>query len=260
MALPRVRRVITQADLRSLMLPGSCTEYRPPPGAFITPAAREYLASRGIALREPPPGDTKPGMPFSPIPDRGKATFRDAETGELYAEKPEDMTHLRANLLVSKAHGRIRFRGKLDSLEAEVLEAQVLAAERGEGELRDALGDVLRCLREIMSAEVNERPLGAVALFGLSADEIRAQVHNVGVSFGMAHPVPDHTMGAVAVRLNTLRTRVRELELLAVRTFPGGDIRDDIIRALNRLSGAVYWLLCRRLSRKGPEGGAGEDG
>lgn len=245
-------RVITQAELRSLMLPGTCKEYTPPPGVLVTPAAREYLVSRGIALRE---GAEKPaGMPFSPIPDRGKATFRDAETGELYAEKPEDMTHLRANLLVSKTHGRIRFRGRLDSLEAEVLEAQVLATERGEGELRESLGELLQCLREIMSAEVNERPLEAPVLFGLSADEIRAQIHNVGVSFGIAHPVPDHTMGALAVRLNTLRTRIRELEILAVRTFPpGGSVpRDDIILALNRLSGAVYWLFCRRLSRKKP--------
>jgi ethanolamine utilization cobalamin adenosyltransferase len=241
------------------MLPGSCTEYTPPPGAFVTPAAREYLASRGIALREAAmspavtsPAAKKAGMPFSPVPDRGKATFEDAETGEQYAEKPEDMTHLRANLLVSKAHPRIRFRGGLDSLEAEVLEAEVLARERGEGALGEGLGELLHCLREIMSAEVNERPLGPLVLFGLSADEIRAQIHHVEASFGMVHPIPEAAMGALAVRLNTLRTRVRELELLAVRTFcPGGNApRPDIIRALNRLSGAVYWLLCRHLSEK----------
>jgi ethanolamine utilization cobalamin adenosyltransferase len=230
------------------MLSELCKEYIPPPGALVTPAAREYLISRGIALRE---GAEKPGgMPVSPIPDRGKATFQDAETGELYAGKPEAMTHLRANLLVSKTHGRIRFRGGLDSLEAEVLEAQVLAAE--EGELREGLGELLRCLRDLMSAEVNERPLGALVLFGLSADEIHAQTHNVKAVFGIAHPVPDHTMGALAVRLNTLRTRVRALELLAVETFrPGGSVpRDDIILALNRLSSAVYWLFCRHLSRR----------
>jgi ethanolamine utilization cobalamin adenosyltransferase len=234
------------------MLPGACKEYTPPPGALVTPTAREYLVSRGIALRE---GAEKPGgMPFSPIPDRGKASFRDAETGDLYDEKPEDMTHLRANLLVSKAHGRIRFRGGLDALEAEVLEAQVLAEERAEGELREGLGELLQCLREIMSAEVNERPLGPLALFGLSADEIRTQIHNVEASFGIPHPIPDYTMGALAVRLNTLRTRIRKLELLAVRTFPpGGSVPGkDIIVALNRLSGAVYWLFCRRLSRKKP--------
>ncbi|MDR2096814.1 MAG: hypothetical protein LBP76_15025 [Treponema sp.] len=180
--------------------------------------------------------------------------YTDEKTGEFYTDKPEYMTHLRANILVSKAHARIRFRGRLDSLEAEVLEVQVLAAERGETELRDGLGEVLQCLREIMSAEVNERPLGTLRLFGLSTDEIHAQTHNVQAVFGMAHPVPDYTMGILALRLNTLRARVRELELSAVRTFRarGSADRDDIITALNRLSSAVYWLFCRHLSGKNP--------
>ncbi|MDR1903334.1 MAG: hypothetical protein LBQ88_13775 [Treponema sp.] len=245
-------RVITQAELRSLMLPEACKEYIPPSGAFVTPDAREYLVSRGIALRE---NSEKPlGMPVSPIPNRGKSTYADAESGEFYAEKPEYMTHLRENILVSKDHVRIRFRGGVDSLEAEVLEVQVLAADQGEAELREGLGEVLRALREIMSAEVNERPLGALCLFGLSADAIHAQTHNLKAVFGIAHPIPDYTMGILAIRLNTLRTRVRELELLAAGAFRGGGIagRDDIITALNRLSSAVYWLFCRHLSGNPP--------
>jgi ethanolamine utilization cobalamin adenosyltransferase len=249
-------RVITQAELRSLLLPAACKEYVPPAGAFVTPGAREYLVSRGIELRENP--KEPEGMPVKPIPDRGKGTYVDAETGELYAEKPEHMTHLRANLLVPKTHLRIAFRGAIDSLEAEVLEARALAVERHEGEVGDGLGEILLSLKEIMSAEVNERPLAPLRLFGLSAEELHEQSHHVKAVFGIPHPNPEYTMGALALRLNTLRTRVRKAELLAVKAFcPQSKYpREDIILTLNRLSSGVYWLFCRYISRgtRGNEG------
>ncbi|MDR1899721.1 MAG: hypothetical protein LBQ55_06930 [Treponema sp.] len=264
--------IITQADLRSLLLPGDCKEYTPPAGAFVTPDAREYLASRGIALRESPPAagpvhrstdlpTDLPAMPVSPIEYRGEDTYVNAETGGRYGVKPEYMTHLAGNRLVPKNHGRIRFRGIVDSLEAEVMEAQVLASDLGEGWYCERLGEVLDCLRSILAAEVKETPLPEPRLFGLSAEELHAQSHDVRGAFGMAHPVPDYTMGPLAVRLNTLRTRIREGELLAVRTFWTGGAaegcgdREDIVLALNRLSSAVYWLLCRRLSGRGQENG-----
>ncbi|MDR3192081.1 MAG: hypothetical protein LBT87_03330 [Treponema sp.] len=245
-------RVITQAELRSMLLPAACKEYVPPSGAFVTPDAREYLISRGIELREDP--KTPETMPVEPVPDGGKSTYVDAETGEFYAEKPEHMTHLRANLLVPKTHRRIAFRGAVDSLEADVLEAAVLAAEQGEEEIGKGLGEILLCLRGVMSAEVNETPLEPPRLFSLSAGELREQTHDVKTAFGIAHPNPDYTMGPLAVRLNTLRTRVRSAELLAVKTFcpRSGYPREDIILTLNRLSSAVYWLFCRYISQRKP--------
>jgi ethanolamine utilization cobalamin adenosyltransferase len=58
-------------------------------------------------------------------------------------------------------------------------------------------------------------------------------------------------MGPLALRLNTLRTRIREGELMAVRVFvPGKDSeRKDIVLAMNRLSSALYWLFCRLVSK-----------
>ena len=41
--------------------------------------------------------------------------------GGFTEEKPEHMTHLNAQVLVRKDHPRIRFRGMLDLLEAELL-------------------------------------------------------------------------------------------------------------------------------------------
>ena len=40
-------------------------------------------------------------------------------------EKPEHMTHLNAEVLVPKTHPRIAFRGKMDTLEAELILCQL---------------------------------------------------------------------------------------------------------------------------------------
>ena len=47
------------------------------------------------------------------------------------------------------------------------------------------------------------------------------------------------------MELNRLRTRVREAEIAAIRALPE---RTDILRAMNRLSSAVYVIFCRQLS------------
>jgi ethanolamine utilization cobalamin adenosyltransferase len=172
--------------------------------------------------------------------------------------KPEYMTHLFGSRLVPKTHKRIRFRGVIDSLEAEVIEAQILASNLGKAWYCERLGEVLDCLRRVLTAEVKETPLPGFTLFGLSEEELHVQSHDVRSAFGMDHPVPDYTMGPLASRLNTLRARIREGELLAVRTFPPGrgdengesaPHGEDIIRVMNRLSSALYWLFCRCLSR-----------
>jgi ethanolamine utilization cobalamin adenosyltransferase len=76
-------------------------------------------------------------------------------------------------------------------------------------------------------------------LFGYSLDELHNQIHHVKETFGFEHPLPDYRMGALAIKLNTLRTRIRETELAAA---------EDIQQILNRLSSAVYWLFCKSLT------------
>jgi ethanolamine utilization cobalamin adenosyltransferase len=171
-------------------------------------------------------------------------------------KKPEHITSLSGDRMVSKTHGRIAFRGVIDTLEAEVIEAQVLASRPGEPEaFRACLGEILEYLRAIMAAEVKETPLQPPFLFGMDAETIHRQSHDTSGNFGAT--LPDHTQGPLAARLNTLRAKVREAELLAVRVFgPEGEPhaedhvqRGDIILALNRLSSALWWLFCRYISR-----------
>ena len=162
------------------------------------------------------------------------------------------MTHLRGNLLVKKTHPRIAFRGQLDSLEAAILEAQALAHRQDAPDVRDDLGEVLERVRQVLGAEVKEEPLLEAALLGMDQEELRRASHDIRGRFGMDHPIPGWEMGELALRINTLRTRVREAELAAATAFeaPGEAPRPDIIRELNRLSSAVYLIFCRVVSGK----------
>jgi ethanolamine utilization cobalamin adenosyltransferase len=107
----------------------------------------------------------------------------------------------------------------------------------------------------------------------MDAEEIHRQSHGVSVygKAGNAPPLPAYTQGPLAARINTLRAKVREAELLAVRVFGPGETgtaeqdpsdyhppdcyppdnypREDIILALNRLSSALWWLFCGYVSR-----------
>ena len=167
-------------------------------------------------------------------------------------KKPEYMTSLSGNVLVSKTHGRIAFRGLVDTLQAEVIEAQVLASSLGEAEICSNLGEILIYLRSLMAAEVKEIPLTPPFLFGMDAEEIHRKSHEVFISGAEGNPVLlDYTHGPMAARLNYLRAKTREVELLSVKVF-GPQEREDIILALNRLSSALWLLTCQRQNTPWP--------
>ena len=188
-------------------------------------------------------------------------------------EKTEWMTNLRGSRLVHKTDGRITFRGLIDTLEAEVIEAQVLAAREHASENTDGINDekkvclqldeVLDYLRAIMAAEVKETPLNPPILFGMDSDELHKRSHEVFPKDDNGAPLfPSYTQGAIAARINTLRAKVREAELFAVSIFTPPAIaengktcepeasqgetikREDIVLGLNRLSSALWWLYC----------------
>ena len=58
-------------------------------------------------------------------------------------------------------------------------------------------------------------PLQEELLLGLDQAGLRRVSHHVKEEFGIDHPVPSWEMGELALRLNTLRTQVREAELAA---------------------------------------------
>ncbi len=236
-------KILTEADLRSACLTGTVREYSVEPGTYVTPLAQEFLRDRKITLTE-----KKQGMPREPVVNRGTATYRDASTGTPCAEKPEHMTHLRGNLLVEKTHPRIALRGALDSFQAELMETQFRLAEAGKNRLAEELEQLLDYVRAILGAEVREKPLEDRTLLGMNAEQLRDFSHHIPERLGIPHPVLNYRMGEPVLLLNRLRTQIRECELSAVSAF--GAERQDLVQALNRLSSAVYILMCRELARQ----------
>ena len=163
--------------------------------------------------------------------------------GGYVEEKPEHMTHLDGTTLVPKTHPRIVFRGKLDSLEAELL----LCGKDFPG-LQKELGEILELARRMIRCDVLEEPLPDGKLCGLTEEELRKRSHFPQDYYGQPHFMPDVRDSREVLRLNRLRCAVREAEISAAAAFviPEGSVtRPDILRAMNRMSSMVYILMIR---------------
>lgn len=149
--------------------------------------------------------------------------------------KPEHLTHLNRRELVRKTHPRIAFRGKLDSLEAELLLCQKIPNAPVA-----VLQEMLLLMRRLMRADVLGEPVPELRLQGMDESEIRERSHRPMEYYGIGFFVPSHKDSLLLLQLNRLRASIRETELLSYHAFP---TRTDIHRALNRLS-SLCWLLC----------------
>jgi len=161
--------------------------------------------------------------------------------GAVLREKPEQMTHLNGNLLVPKTHPRIRFRGAMDALEAELLLCQ-LNCEKW----RTELGEILALARNLIRCEVMEESVPEGELCGLTMEEQRARSHRPQDYYGQVHFMPEVSDGAVVLQLNRCRTAARAAELAAAAAFvdeDGNYSRVDILKALNRMSSMIYILM-----------------
>ena len=198
----------------------------------MTPSARDWLKSEGIEVVK-----------------RAK-TYTTLFGGE-FQQKPEEMTHLSGNVLVPKTHPRIAFRGKIDALEAELLLTQ--QAVRENTALVNALQEMLDFVRSLIRADVLGEAVKAVRLCGLSDAELREHSHFPHKYYGQPHLLPSHTDGAAILRLNRLRTLVRDTELACCRAFSDRDgkiTRPDMVQALNRLSSLCWILMIRQKAGK----------
>ncbi len=168
--------------------------------------------------------------------------------GGFTEEKPEHMTHLNAQVLVPKTHPRILFRGKMDSLEAELILCQQ-SARRWKGELEE----ILTLARQILRSDVLEEPLRWERLCGLTEQEQRKRSHFPQDYYGQPHFMPSAEDGAVVAALNRVRCMAREAELAAAADFAdreGNPTRVDLLQALNRMSSMLYILMIREKSGK----------
>lgn len=261
--------IITEFELRANWHKTKAQVITVPPGSIITPTARDFLRSKGITVQ----------IEGNEVVDFNKSTYSSALKSEVEEdsskneeqpkrdelsekerspkeqlkkdnsqEKPEQMTHLRGMELIPKSHPVIALRGQNDLLQCEIIEAQLYFKECGEQELVQNLDEILGFLRTLMLAEVKEKPLEFKSLLGLTPEELREQSHFPQKHFGIKHGYMQAADGPIVARLHTLRSKVRVLELQAVRAFlPEGEActREDIIQGLNRLSSAFFILTCR---------------
>lgn len=168
-------------------------------------------------------------------------------SGGYVEEKPEHMTHLNGEVLVLKTHPRIRFRGKMDTLEAELILCQ-----RIPGAPEGALGEILTLARKILRCDVLEEPLIWDTLCGLSEQEQRERSHMPQDYYGQPHFMPQASDGSVIAGLNRARCFAREAELAAVEAFSdreGNLLREDIPKALNRMSSMLYLLMIQEKAK-----------
>lgn len=239
--------IISEVELRARLGSGGERIVYLRDGDVVTPAARDFMKAHNFRIESAFIEAPFREMSRTPIPPRGERRFVDQD-GNHYAEKPEHMTHLFGNVLVSKDHPRIALRGRLDSLQAKIIEVQIVALDEGKKDVVADLSETLNFTRDILAGEVTGLPLERETLLGMREDELRSVSHDPSAHYNTGHLMPDYRMGKTAVMLNALRTMVREVELAAMAAFPverGESARPDIIRALNRLSSAVYILICR---------------
>ena len=202
-------------------------------GDQLTSSARDYLSRERIEIL--------------PAEQARQGRYQLLNGGYL-EEKPEHMTHLNAQVLVEKSHPRILFRGKLDTLEAELILCQQ-AAEH----LTASLGEVLSLARRLIRCDVLEEPVPEGKLCGLTEAEIRKRSHFPQDYYGQPHFMPEASDGNVIARLNRARCAARAAELAAVAAFTdreGNPTRVDILRSLNRISSMLYLLMIQEKTIK----------
>ena len=195
-------------------------------GDSLTSGARDWLRRERIEILSAE----------SAKPDRYRLS-----NGAYLEEKPEHMTHLNAEVLVPKTHPRIAFRGAVDTLEAELILAQI-AAPRSVQKLEE----ILSLARRILRCDVLEEPLEEAALCGLTESEQRRRSHFPQEYYSVAHFMPSAADGEAMARLNRARCAAREAELWACEAFSdreGNPTRPDILRSLNRMSSMLYILM-----------------
>ena len=129
----------------------------------------------------------------------------------------------------------------------------MLCAQAADGPLRQTLCAMLDFVRSLIRADVLDEPVQTVRFLGLDGDGLREHSHHPEREEGQPHFLPAPDDPPILLRLNRLRTVVRQTELLACHAFsaPDGTLaRPDLVKALNRLS-SLCWILMIRVKRGG---------
>lgn len=228
--------IITERELREIWQKTKGRLITLPERSVLTPLAQDFIRAKELQIQL----EDKAGTDIkNSVPPRTN----------LKGSKPEQMTHLYQNELVSKNHPVIALRGQLELFQTLLVETQIDFQAMGKLELVERLEEVAVLAREIMTAEVKRQPLAFKTLWGLTGEEIRERSHYPQRYYGVSHSPLSYKQGAAVGKLHQLRAKIREVELYANRAFTDGRgacSRVDLVQALNRLSSAFYILACEQ--------------
>lgn len=241
-------QALTELELRRLHTTKGISSYPVPSGTLVTPAALQFAKDNGIELKTA----TAAAVVETAGIRKQAGVVKNVKFEK--AEKPEEMTHLWGDNLVPKTHPRIKFRGKIDSLQAQLLAVIIESRTWGIKQLSADLEDILKYLRELIKAEVTGMSLADLSFHGWNMDEIRSRSHHPEKYFGTGHLFPSPEHGIVVARLNVLRTLCRETELAGVAAVTEDDQvrRPDIVTGLNRLNSLFYVMMMMIITRNYP--------
>ncbi len=239
---------VTENMLKERFSLGFRSEIRLQQGEQLTPAALDLLSSRKIRVlyfdikgnvSEKNEDGNKQHHPLSTLKSKAQ---RSQHIGS--QTKPEDLTLLNDADLVPKNHPRIKFRGEIDNLIAQVIlvQGQFIRAEKLK-KISLWLQDIRSHLGQIMQAEVQDKNLEDMSMGDFSFADIRKISHDPLKYLGHNHIVPMVDHGPHVGWLNALRTQVRKVEILAIETFANEPLHQNIILTLNRMSSALYILM-----------------
>jgi len=225
---------VTEQTLRQILKqPRYGMTVRLPSDARLSPAAAEFVAAWGIEVsREPRSQEWNTAASF-PVRFSSK-TAR--------ASKQEHETQLNAERFVSKNAPRIKLRGKLDTLHALCLLCGSVAKQSGQRKLVPLIETLAAYVRELLSAEYNEREPAELTIDGHNEAELRDATHDPERVLGTPHVVPSAYTSPLMLQLNYLRCTAREAEIYAVDAYLAEPQSQRMLTAMNRFSSAVYYL------------------
>ncbi len=251
-------KVITELFLRQQFRKKIPETFEVADEQILTPSAAQFLNEKSVEVLKVcrikvVEITSEPFLKKEKIPEyRKESKYVSAVDGGRYESKPEHMTQLHGNRLVSKDHSAIIFRGKLDSFQSAVLLQQHKASENERPKLVNDLEEILQRSRDIMKAEVTDWKIENFKMLGLSDSELREHSHNPKKYFGTGHLLPSYEMGEIILGLNSLRSMVREVEITSIAALKDNYqvSKPYIIQTLNRMSSAIYIMMLKEKSGK----------
>ena len=163
--------------------------------------------------------------------------------------KKEHTTSLRGSQMVRKDHPEICFRGLLDDAIAGVCFGAALAHAEGKQNLECGLKDITCALMNIMGAHVCEKEPQPWSMLGRDMETLHEMSHNPTKYFSTTQFLPKPEQGPALAWLNVIRTQVRDAECALIACYEDTDPPEGICRSLNRVSSAVFVLMCEENSQ-----------